>query len=560
MPENRIIRRRYIVVGDRVVHYRRAGSGPPIVIIHPSPSSSAAVVPLVERLSSRFTVFALDTPGFGESDALPRQDIEMRHLASALAETLDALAIPKCAILGLATGACIALEFGCRNPERVRGLVLDLLPIMPPDERRDVLANYFPPFRPRWDGSHLTSAWTRNRDHQVWFPWYRRKVAARDARIATPEQLHQRIMDFFRSGDHYRFGYRAAFLYDPVAAVKKLTAKATFLGQEGNILYPHLDRLPPTKPGQSVLRLPPGGEVRLRAIEDLLARYAKGKAPAEPERTQIVGRINRHYVDAPHGQILVRSVDSPRGRPLLLLHDCPGSSAMLEPFMRIMARDRPVLAFDLPGNGDSDPFSGPVPTVADYTASARRVIAALGFSDFDLYGRGSGAVIAAELAGTESGVRRLILENLMIPTKGRRRELAANLTPSIDINWDGSHLYSTWLMLRDHQLFFPWYNRTADTRLGVDADFSARHLHDWTLEVLKSRTTYHHTTQAVLRHDLRDKLTHVAQPTLVSMVAPSRFERDALKIRHLLRNADIAVVPNKDSGRRPLFSNFLDAP
>ena len=58
------------------VHYRRAGdpSAPPLVLLHQSPLSSATFEPALAALAARGVyAVAVDTPGFGMSDAAPRQ-------------------------------------------------------------------------------------------------------------------------------------------------------------------------------------------------------------------------------------------------------------------------------------------------------------------------------------------------------------------------------------------------------------------------------------------------------------------------------------------------------
>jgi haloalkane dehalogenase len=52
------------VNGERQVHYRRAGSGSPVILLHQSPTSSREYIPLIQELAGKgFTVFAPDTPG-----------------------------------------------------------------------------------------------------------------------------------------------------------------------------------------------------------------------------------------------------------------------------------------------------------------------------------------------------------------------------------------------------------------------------------------------------------------------------------------------------------------
>ena len=53
------------------MHYRIAGSGPPVILLHPSPQSSRFSVPMALRLAKNFTAIAVDTPGYGQSDPLP---------------------------------------------------------------------------------------------------------------------------------------------------------------------------------------------------------------------------------------------------------------------------------------------------------------------------------------------------------------------------------------------------------------------------------------------------------------------------------------------------------
>ena len=92
-----VIKKRYVRVDDRHVHYRTAGSGPPVVLMHDSPRSSVLLIPLIELLKDRFTVFALDTPGFGQSDPIPKDPLVIADTADSVAKTMRALGIAQCA-------------------------------------------------------------------------------------------------------------------------------------------------------------------------------------------------------------------------------------------------------------------------------------------------------------------------------------------------------------------------------------------------------------------------------------------------------------------------------
>jgi len=554
------IERRYLAVKNRFVHYRRAGSGPPVVLIHQSPTSSANFVPLMRQLADQFTVFAFDTPGFGESDALPDKRIRAKHFADALAETFVELKLSRSAVFGTDTGAIIAFEFGCRHPDLVTGLVLHSIPIQSKAETQDRLKRYAPQFRPRWDGSHLAGIWTRMRDHRTWYPWHRHSALTRLAvDMPPPELLHERILDFYRAGNDYRHGYQAAFGFDAIAAAPRLRVPATVLVREGSLFVGALDRLPKLRPNQSVRHVGSSEEEFTKAIAASLKTYAKGRAPRNPRVSPIQGRINRRYVDLPSGQARVRFNTDAKGRPMVLLHDTPGSSVIVEPLLASLARNRPVYAMDLPGNGDSDPLPTGRPSIDDYAKSVVHAAEQLGLQQFDLFGRGSGASVAVEVAIANPGlVRGLILERVMLFGHDERDGLIAHLTPPIEISWDGSHFYRTWLMLRDQLLYWPWYDRSRDSCIMLNEDVSAEALHRWTVEVLKSYQTYHLVSQAALRYPIERRLPALTTRTLFCARENDPLRGNTLRAAGLVTNSVTQILPENRNALRSLFGRFLD--
>lgn len=102
----------------RMVHYRVAGSGPNIVLLHDSPRSSRLHVPLMKMLASRFRVFALDTPGYGNSDPLDIATPTIPDFAEALGTALDALGLSGAPIYATHTSAKIALALADRGTEQ----------------------------------------------------------------------------------------------------------------------------------------------------------------------------------------------------------------------------------------------------------------------------------------------------------------------------------------------------------------------------------------------------------------------------------------------------------
>ena len=102
------IRRGYVDVSWGQVHYRWAGSGPPVVLLHDSPRSSVLHVDLMAALATDFTVFALDTAGFGNSTPLPGTP-EVPDFAEGLAAALTGLCLGRSVVYWLHSSSKIAL-------------------------------------------------------------------------------------------------------------------------------------------------------------------------------------------------------------------------------------------------------------------------------------------------------------------------------------------------------------------------------------------------------------------------------------------------------------------
>ena len=65
------IRKHFVSVKGRRVHYLRFGTGPVLVLLHASACSAKVMRDHIAYFGQKFTVIAPDTPGFGLSDLLP---------------------------------------------------------------------------------------------------------------------------------------------------------------------------------------------------------------------------------------------------------------------------------------------------------------------------------------------------------------------------------------------------------------------------------------------------------------------------------------------------------
>ena len=131
-----LIQRRFVQIDGRNVHYRLTGDGSPVILIHPSPYSSAYWLRDMAVWGKHFTCIAVDTPGFGDSDPLPPEQMDVDGIAAFYTKMIQRLGVSQCAIVGSHTGAAVALEVGGLHPELVRGLVLEAVPIFTDQEIR----------------------------------------------------------------------------------------------------------------------------------------------------------------------------------------------------------------------------------------------------------------------------------------------------------------------------------------------------------------------------------------------------------------------------------------
>ena len=512
------IRRRFLMVGDRRVHYLRAGEGPPAVLIHSSPANARLLTKEIEHLSRSHTVFAFDTPGFGLSDPLPGETLTVADLADALAETLTAIGMPRCPLFGTHTGAAIGLEFGVRHPERVTGLVLDGVPAFTDAECERFFGNYFQPIPPTSLGGQFAETWTRFRDQAIWFPWTNRTPEHLNRYdLSPPHSTHLWASMFFEAADHYSPAYRAASYYGgrAIAAAAALTLPVAYCATETDMLHPHLERLPPMKNGQAIVPIGSSYERKRALIAERFAAYeADGPAPSDRDAIGSSAGVARQFVDGEAGQLHIRYAGNRASPVLLLLHDAPGSGEQAEPLIATLAARFFVIAPDLPGNGESDAFAAP-PSIDALAASASALLDRIGVERAAAHGIGFGASVALALARScPDRVSALIVQGLALPDAAERAELVSRYAPPISIEPDGAHWYRTWLMLRDMRVYWPWHDRTLAALRRVEADFSPRPLHRQTMDVMRAHASYGHLIRAALDHDAASALEGLAVPLI----------------------------------------------
>ncbi len=111
------------VPGVGRIAYAQAGTGLPVLLLHGLGADHAIWRPTVAALSQRFTVYAPDLPGHGQS-AHPKRAYTLDFGVAFAAALLDALRLEKAAVIGASMGGMLATALAVRHPQRVQALVL----------------------------------------------------------------------------------------------------------------------------------------------------------------------------------------------------------------------------------------------------------------------------------------------------------------------------------------------------------------------------------------------------------------------------------------------------
>jgi pimeloyl-ACP methyl ester carboxylesterase len=414
------VTRHYLTINGRRVHYRRAGKGPPLLMVHQSPRSSAEYVELMTLWGEYFTCIAPDTPGFGQSEALAKADPDIDDYADALVEFARALGLERTAAYGFHSGGIILVTALKRHPQFFSGLAVGGYAIWTEEEMAIFGDAYLPPFLPSAYGEHLTWLWNRILEQSWFFPWFdvrgetRLSVAHDD-----PAKVHAVVMEMLDAGDAYRLGY-GAVLRAPrdIPPPDTLTPPVLIAAYDGDPLQAHIDRLGKMPAGWEAQKVATPAELH-RACLAFLRELPAQICPALAEDQ-----------DAGFMHIKTKAFDG-------LIHWHGRSDTLyLHAAGRELSRSRHC-EIDLPGHGLSDGWHGDVPT--DW-ASWQKVI---------------------DAAREALGCSTVAYPN---PEPGE----VEKLFPDYISDRFGSYLTRAWSAVRARHFFVPWYE--ASTGHAIDFD------------------------------------------------------------------------------------------
>ncbi|MSR00002.1 MAG: alpha/beta hydrolase [Gammaproteobacteria bacterium] len=524
------------------LHYRCGGHGPPVLLLHPSPQSSTFSLPMAERLSRKFTVIALDTPGYGLSDPLPGNPTqpELVDYLPILKDFLDELGLQSIAIYGNATGAEIAQLFAHAYPERVALCMLDTAGHKEDADLDLMLADYFPNVTPRRDGGHLLTHWDMVRSLSLFSPWQKTDAAHRlSINVPSPQEIHAKMLDYLRVGDRYAAAYRPAFYTAKHDLISRVKVPATLMRWEGKPDLSEVDELITRglPKNFTILHAGPSVEERQRVNEEyLLQHYLTQTASVKISnqsslRSEVKNKLERKFLAVPNGQLHARVNYSGPGRVILAIHGASGSSASLHDWLTPLVGQRPIIAIDLPGFGESRHLiTNKHLTIESLAAQIIPLIDSLKITEFEIFGFEMGAMVGLELAQLSYG-RAQYLWSAGVPKldNATRKLWQENYAPSIEPRWDGSHLVTAWAIVRDMQLFYPWFDRRSSAIILGDAAIDACSVDKKVTELLKIGGLWPTAISAMLSYTFEEKLAASKIPHTTLPV-----DQNQLKLKEML--------------------------
>ena len=106
------------------MRYLRAGTGPPLLLVHGLLGYSFSWRFAISALAQHSTVYAIDMLGTGFSDRPPELDCSFKASGERLLLFMDKTGLASCDLMGTSHGGAVAMTAAALAPDRIRRLIL----------------------------------------------------------------------------------------------------------------------------------------------------------------------------------------------------------------------------------------------------------------------------------------------------------------------------------------------------------------------------------------------------------------------------------------------------
>lgn len=251
------------------VHYRRMGTGAPIVLLHQAPMTSNQFDCVYPELAARgFEAIGIDMPGFGMSDAVGGVPT-VEDYARVVPAVLDALGVASAAVGGHHTGALVSAEAALRFPDRVNAVILNGPAMFDDADRAD--------FQTGLHQRELALVPAPGAAHMVDIFNTRDRLAAGSI---SADRLSDYVVQALVGQSPYWHGHFAAFGYLMEPTLLAIRQPTLILTNTGDMIHEHAHRARALRPDFAWHALEGGGidivDQQPAAWADAVAAFLKG--------------------------------------------------------------------------------------------------------------------------------------------------------------------------------------------------------------------------------------------------------------------------------------------
>lgn len=168
-------------LGELRIHYREAGSGPPLLLVHGLMTTSYSWRYVIEPLSKHFRLVIPDLPGAGRSEGPPPGGYDAASIAAWIGDFQRAVGIAGCLAVGNSMGGYLCMRLALATPTAFARLVNVHSPAFP-DAKLDLLGAVM-----KLPGTRAVAAYLARRDP---LRWVHRNVHYHDEELKSVEEAH----------------------------------------------------------------------------------------------------------------------------------------------------------------------------------------------------------------------------------------------------------------------------------------------------------------------------------------------------------------------------------